>query len=76
MIERFLAMDVEAQIAIFSFLSVVVPNAFAWLVGLVSPRAADVVHGAIPSLRDTVSRGTDLYRSIKTKKGSEDAPRA
>lgn len=77
MIERFLAMDVESQIAILSFVSVALPNVIAWVVGLFSPRAADVIHGAIPSVRDTVSRGGDLYRAIKAKKakrGSDDAP--
>lgn len=77
MIDRFLAMDVESQIAILSFLAIAIPNAIAWIVGLFSPRAADVIHGAIPSVRDTVSRGGDLYRAIKSKKakgGSDDAP--
>lgn len=77
MIERFLAMDVESQIAIFSFVAVALPNLLAWVVGLFSPRAANVIHGAIPSVRDTVSRGSDLYREIKAKKpkGVDDAPR-
>ena len=76
MIERFLAMDVESQIAIFSFVAVALPNLLEWIVGLFSPRAAHVIHGAIPSVRDTVARGSDLYREIKAKKakGGNDAP--
>ena len=86
MLARFLELDVETQIAIVSFIAIAVPNALAWVVGLFSPKAADVIHGAIPSVRDTVSRGSDLYRSIRPppapppltlveKKGGDDAPR-